>query len=390
MDIDLGRREVLSVLFKNWKQIAILFFGVFAVFFGGSYLLTSKYKAQTRILVQTGREFEVTTDQGNPAPTGVPYVTKQEIVNSEVEILSGRDLAENVIRAVGLKRIYPSIADDGDPEPVQMNDATKQYGKNFKAEPVTMSNIITLQYWNPDRDIAIEALQKLAGAYEQEHAKIFSNKRAASICATGGRLREAAGEGNAKDHRFKRFRAPSSDIAYERDQLIQDRSDVEAKLRDLKAQSIEAIELNRFTGSVKSMPELVLTNQNSADAVETANPRLLDLNTQLLQLKQRYADGNPDAVGPRRSREADRADQGVHQRPNRESTKGVGPQRHLRRRAHEAAKRRRRGTGGGSENRFRDLAEENRIAGRLQALDDRRGKSRGADSRTVDVTRVGS
>ena len=142
-------------------------------------MLTSKYKAQTRILVQTGREFEVAPDKGNQAPTGVPYITKQEIVNSEVEILSSRDLAESVIRAVGLKRIYPGIADDGDPEPEQMNDATKQFGKNFKAEPVTMSNIITLQYWNPDRDIAIETLQKLASAYEQEHAKIFSNKRAA-------------------------------------------------------------------------------------------------------------------------------------------------------------------------------------------------------------------
>jgi len=177
MDIALGRREIVSILFKHAKLLAALFVVVFAVFFGGSYILTPKYKAETQILVQSGREFEVATEKGNMAPTGVPYITKQEIINSEVQILGSHDLAESVIKAVGLARIYPSIADDGDTESVRMNDAIKRFSKSFKAEPVTMSNIITLQYWNPDRGIAIEALQKLTHIYGQKHAEIFGNKR---------------------------------------------------------------------------------------------------------------------------------------------------------------------------------------------------------------------
>jgi uncharacterized protein involved in exopolysaccharide biosynthesis len=55
------------------------------------------------------------------------------------------------------------------------------------------------------------------------------------------------------------------------------------------------------------MPELVLTNQNSADAIETAKSRLLDLNSQLLQLNQRYADGNPDAAGTKEDLEGQMA-----------------------------------------------------------------------------------
>jgi uncharacterized protein involved in exopolysaccharide biosynthesis len=87
-----------------------------------------------------------------------------------------------------------------------------------------------------------------------------------------------------------------SDINYEREQLIQDRADVESKLRDLKTQSIEAHRtLEFYRDQLKSMPELVIMNQNSADAVETAKARLLDMSTQLLQLKQRFADGNADA-----------------------------------------------------------------------------------------------
>ena len=299
MDIALGRREIVSILFKHAKLLAGLFVVVFAVFFGGSYILTSKYKAETQILVHSGREFEVATEKGNMAPTGVPSITKQEIINSEVEILGSHDLAESVIKAVGLPRMYPSIAHNGDPESQRMNDAIKRFSKTFKADPVTMSNVITLQYWNPDRDIAIEALQKLTHIYEQKHAEIFGNKRSGVLGQQTGDYEKQLQQVTQKITNLKNSQH-LSDITYERQQLIQDRSDVQAKLRDLKTLSIEAHRnLEYYQQQLKSIPELVLTNQNSADAVETAKSRLLDLETQLLQLKQRYADNNPDAVGSR-------------------------------------------------------------------------------------------
>jgi polysaccharide biosynthesis transport protein len=308
MDIALGRREVASILFKHAKRLAVIFFAVFVVFFGGSYILTDTYKAETRILVQSGREFEVATQRGDQTPTGVPQITKQEIINSEVEILGSRDLAESVIRSVGIKRMYPGLAEDGvlvqlhirDPptEAERMNAATKKFTKKLKIESVTMSNIITLSYWNADRDVAIEALAKLAQVYQQRHAEIFGNKGSGVLGQQTGEYEKQLVDVTHKITDLKNAQH-LSDIAYEREQLIQDRSDVESKLRDLKTQSIEAHRsLEFYQQQLKSMPELVLTNQNSADAIETAKSRLLDLNTQLLTLKQRYASGNPDAVGP--------------------------------------------------------------------------------------------
>jgi uncharacterized protein involved in exopolysaccharide biosynthesis len=294
MEFALGRREVVSILFKHARLLTALFFGVFALFFGGSYLLPSKYKAEAQVLVQSGREFEVVSEKGNNSPTGVPYITKQEIINSEVEILNSRNLAESVIKAVGLARIYPGIADDGDPESTRMNEAIKK----FKVDPVTMSNIITLQYWNPDRAIAIETLQKLARIYAEQHAQIFGNKRSSVLGQQTTDYERQLVQVTQKITDLKNSQH-LSDISYERQQLIQDRSDVEAKLRDLKQQSIEAHHtLDYYEQQLKSMPELVLTNQNSADAIETAKSRLLDLSTQLLQMKERYSEGNAEAAGP--------------------------------------------------------------------------------------------
>jgi uncharacterized protein involved in exopolysaccharide biosynthesis len=291
----LARREVLSILFKHWKLLFGLFLGGFALVFGASFIFRSTYKAEARLLVQSGREFAISTDQGNNPPAGVPYITKQEIINSEVEILKSRDIAEAVIRTVGLARLYPGIAADGDPANEQMDDAVKKFSKRFKPEPVAMSNIILLQYWNTDRDVAIEALQKLAEIYEQRHASIFGNHRSGVLGEQTSEYEKKLEKVTQQITNLKDLQH-LSDIGYERQQLIQDRSDVEAKLRDLKAQSIDAHRNREYYQQVlKSMPELVLTNQNSADAVETAKARLLDLQSKLLQLKQRYAENNSDA-----------------------------------------------------------------------------------------------
>ncbi len=309
MDIyALGLREVISILFKHMKVLAVIFVCVFTFIFCASFLFTEKYKAQTRLLVQSGREFELPTPTGDNPPAGVPTITKQEIINTEVELLGSRDLIEATIDEVGLDRIYPKIAKSDRTPEERLSAAARKFLKDFRVNPVTMSNVVTLSYWNPDRDIAIEALQKLSQVYQTRHAEIFGNKSAGILERQTGGYEKQLEDVTQKITNLKNSRH-LSDITYEREQLIQDRSDVEAKLRDLKAQAIDAHRMLNFFGEhLKSTPELVLMNQNSADAVETAKTRLLDLENQLLQLRQRYGDANPSAA----AQMADVQDQVAH------------------------------------------------------------------------------
>jgi uncharacterized protein involved in exopolysaccharide biosynthesis len=380
MDIALGRREVASILFKHARQLSIVFVAVFAIFFGGSFLLVPTYKAETQILVQSGREFEVSTDKGNLAPTGVPYITKQEVINSEVEILKSDDLAERVIHKVGLARMYPGLAEDGllvklhirDPatDAERMDIAVIKFTKRLKVDAVTMSNIITLQYWNANREVAIEALDELSQIYEQRHAEIFGNKRSGVLEQQTTDYEKRLVDVTQKITSLKNAQH-LSDIDYERQQLIQDRSDVESKLRDLRAESIEDHRnLEYYREQLKSMPELVLTNQNSADAIETAKSRLLDLNTQLLQLKQRFAEGSTQVVGPEQDLENQMAqikafinDPTVNQQKafGRNATYDDG---RLKLQIAEAA------VPAVDQKIAFETAEDNKILARLQALDD--------------------
>src|SRR5580658_9936165 len=97
---ELTTREVLSILFKEWRKLAVVFIGLAVVVTAFSYTLTPYYQATSRLLVKSGREFEVRSDPGHPIAS-VPYSTKQEVINSEIQILTSRDLAEAVINQIG-------------------------------------------------------------------------------------------------------------------------------------------------------------------------------------------------------------------------------------------------------------------------------------------------
>src|SRR5579864_5324187 len=165
---ELTTREVLSILFKEWKKLAIVFFGLAFLVIGWSYALTSYYEASTRLLVKSGREFQVRSDPNQPVAS-VPSATKQEIVNSEIQILTSRDLVEAVIRKIGPERLYPGsvgwlawlrstpAADD----PAVMEQAIKNFYDNFKASPVELADVIEVTYRNPSHDLAVQALNTL-------------------------------------------------------------------------------------------------------------------------------------------------------------------------------------------------------------------------------------
>ena len=103
---ELTTREILSILFKERRKLIGVFLGLAVLVIGFSYTLTPYYEATTRLLVKSGREFQVQSEPNRPVAS-VPQTTKQEIVNSEIQILTSRDLIEAVINQVGPDRLYP-------------------------------------------------------------------------------------------------------------------------------------------------------------------------------------------------------------------------------------------------------------------------------------------
>jgi uncharacterized protein involved in exopolysaccharide biosynthesis len=109
---ELTSRELLSILFKEKLKLFLVFIVLCALVIGYSFSLTPYYEATTRLLVKTGPEFQTRSDPNQPI-AGVPSTTKLEIVNSEIQILTSRDLIEGVVNKIGAEKLYPGTGRAG-------------------------------------------------------------------------------------------------------------------------------------------------------------------------------------------------------------------------------------------------------------------------------------
>lgn len=91
-------RDILYVMFKYKLTIAILVTTAIVVAIVYPMAFPLKYEANARILIKAGREdIQQGLNVGRQGPTTITNVNNDEIVNSEIELLKGRQLAEEIV-----------------------------------------------------------------------------------------------------------------------------------------------------------------------------------------------------------------------------------------------------------------------------------------------------
>ena len=276
---DLTSRELLSILFKEKLKLILVFVALCVLVTGYSFLLTPYYEATTRLLVKTGPEFQTRSDTNQPV-AGVPSTTKLEVVNSEVQILTSRDLIEAVINKVGAEKLYPGSS--------STDVAIRKFESDFKAAPVEQADVIDASYKNANRAAAVEALNAVVDIYQQKHAEMFADPRYKFLQQQTQQYADQL-DAIVKKEADIRNQKSLFDVDAQRAKLLDDRATTNSIIDQLKSQSIDTHQRIAFlTDRLKSTPALIPAGETQADVVEQAKARLLDLQVKEQQLQQRY------------------------------------------------------------------------------------------------------
>jgi uncharacterized protein involved in exopolysaccharide biosynthesis len=142
-------------------------------------LMPRKYQAEMKIFVNRDRAEAVVTPDLNTAVAPVPSVS-QEDMNSEVELLTSRDLLEKVVLSCGLDRepaswwtrISERLAGDGDSPAVRLAESERELRNALTIEPLQKTTIIRVAYSSRDPKLAGRVLQNLATLYQEKHAAV--------------------------------------------------------------------------------------------------------------------------------------------------------------------------------------------------------------------------
>jgi polysaccharide biosynthesis transport protein len=159
--------DIQYTLFRHkWKILSCAAVGLLASL-GVYFFLPPPFQSEAMLFIRYVMESGSPGMPGNDAKPVSPDQRGETIINSEVVILSSRDIAEEVADAVGPERILGKSKETKD-----RNHAAAQIGKNLIVDPVPKSSVIALIYRNPDPTVVQPVLTAIVDAYLKKHVEV--------------------------------------------------------------------------------------------------------------------------------------------------------------------------------------------------------------------------
>jgi uncharacterized protein involved in exopolysaccharide biosynthesis len=164
-------RDFLHVIFKRKNQILLFFAVTVCTVVIGTFVTKPVYEAKAQILVKMGRENLYIP----PSSTNSQIINfnRDNQINSEIELLKSRSLAENVIKSLGPETIYKNL---------DHKDTVLTFQKSLSVEGIKKSDVIAISFKHKDPKMAAKIVNTLANAYLDEHLLVHKNPQSYNFC----------------------------------------------------------------------------------------------------------------------------------------------------------------------------------------------------------------
>jgi len=128
-----------------------------------------QYMSSAKLYIRYVEEARLPSGMGN-SRIELPDARGDNILNSEVEILTSLDLAQEVVNAIGAEKILAQAGGGSD-----TNRAAAIIKKNISVDVPKRSDVLKIFFQHPDREIVQPVLTQLIAGYLNKQAEIHRN-----------------------------------------------------------------------------------------------------------------------------------------------------------------------------------------------------------------------
>ncbi len=172
-------RELLAILARGKWTVLLVFLGVTGLVTWGTLRERPLYEAESSLMVRIGREYVYRSEVGRTETARTPSLS--EMVNSEVEILSSRDLAEQVVREIGVEVLYPDLLETVPDAHLAAEMAVLRFRKAAAIRAVLESSVIKVGFEHEVPQLAADAVNRLVERFKDKHVEVFGEERASKL-----------------------------------------------------------------------------------------------------------------------------------------------------------------------------------------------------------------
>ena len=283
------RDLMLTAVTQKWR-ICLIFFCVMAVAVGIAVSIKPDYKAKSSLLVLLGTEHSFRPAAGqNFVNSG--GVDAEQVLRTESSIIGSDDLHRTVIREIGLAKMYPKLLEK--PGPIQkwlmdvkryvtdtlgmtdpattgaeadpLNKAVELFARNLTITVDKKSSVIGVEFTNPDKNVAADALRVLETQYLALREKLYGDVQAPIVKV---QQQDVGKQLAAADDALQTFKQQHdiSNFADRRQILMKQQGDLEIALA--KADSMVAGQQARLNSLNQQLAATTGGKKNAAAALQ--------------------------------------------------------------------------------------------------------------------------
>ena len=206
IELSSSLRDFLTVIFKHKAKILTFFLVTVIIVAIGSFAMRPTYEASSQALVKFGREnIYVPTSPTSTSTAPIFSFSREEQINSEIEILKSRYLLEKVIDSLGAETIYPDLKPaekpsvlgrlmgnrQGTQKTSPRDRALLRLRKRVSVEGIKKSDVINVSFQSHDPIVAKDGVNTLVNHYLDHHLTVHRNPMAYDFFQNQARLLEA-------------------------------------------------------------------------------------------------------------------------------------------------------------------------------------------------------
>jgi uncharacterized protein involved in exopolysaccharide biosynthesis len=244
----------------------------------------TQYESEMKFLVKRERAETLVSAEPSPGQQGRTDVSEDEL-NSEVEVLKGRDLLEQVAVASGLLR---TAAPDANERPsIERARAVRSLMNSLRIAPMRKSTLIQVTYASSDPVLAARVLSELARLYLEKHLALHRPPGAYQFFSEQAehfRAELVAAEASLREY-GRREQVVSGEI--EKESTLRQAADFEGALQQTQAAIVDA---NRRVTDLEQ--QIATTPARQTTDVKTSDNAVLtgELKSRVLNLEMKRAD----------------------------------------------------------------------------------------------------
>jgi uncharacterized protein involved in exopolysaccharide biosynthesis len=291
------------MVFKHKAKILIIFLTVTAVVTAGTLTAKPVYLAKSSFLVKPWKEDTARPGMDTSNSSMSIMLSQDELINTEIQILTGRELAEKVIGNLKLATLYPALvkaaaAKRGNP----MDQAVENFQKNLKVVGIRKSNVVEMTFQHSDPKVAARALNLLMDAFKEKHLSLHSDPQSSFI---GSQLTSFESKLKESQRDLQAFQQANKVYSLEeqRSLLLKQRSDLDTSYKIARN---NVSELRNKIAATKG--QLAYISKNKARYTPTerdkivieAKTKQLELQLKEQDLRRKYSENNRLVVDARK------------------------------------------------------------------------------------------